>query len=965
MDSDSDSDASHISATPPRNSNPDPPKHTFRVSPSLKSNPKSKSTLRNPRKPNPKSKSTLRNPREPEPKSEPKPSNPPPEVFPSVELSNPHALSVVNIRQPAGLPNRSSSFSRLVMSRRSSFDPSEFQNGGKFTACDESIDSSADGRSSLNGPPKPMNVHPNQIGPEAPAEQPKRRECGGDGKNRSFDEAIGTNGMISSREKVKPKRVHPNWIGFDAPVEPPKRLKCSREGNFVRLNINGRGRRFTFMNRKRRSSFSYRGRRSRPRPVARKSDTPEGEDSVLDSPVEQRKSTNCSNQLLDETVMAIREDPSDENFQKLLKLTHGYNSFREGQLEAIRRVVLGESTMLILPTGAGKSLCYELPALILPGVTLVVSPLVALMIDQLRKLPSLIPGGLLSSAQTNDEASETLQKLHEGNIKVLFVSPERFLNAEFLSIFVDGLSISLLVIDEAHCISEWSHNFRPSYLRLKTSILRTKLTVQCILAMTATATTKTFHDIMCSLEIQQRNLIRVCHVRDNLQLFVTWSENRQDLLLLMKASPLVDMHSIIVYCKFQTETDLVSKYLCDNNISAKAYHSGIPAKNRSRIQELFCSNKIRVVVATVAFGMGLDKSDVQAVIHYCMPESLEEYVQETGRAGRDGKLSYCHLLLDTTTYYKLRSLSYSDGVDEYTIGKFLSQVFSSDDHLTGQVCSLVKESISRKFDMKEQVLLTILTQLEIGDEQYLVLLPQLNVTCSLYFHKTSPSLLSDKDILIASIVKKSEVKDGHYDFDIPTISNNVRMKPADLLNRLQHLKSLGEVTYELKDPAFCYTIVKKPDDFCSLSVDLTKRLSQVENCKIQKIDAMFSVAWSAVKECKCINGCSNSLHSACIQRKILDYFDGRHDLLDNIVSLKMTRSSPFLRADIKVFLQSNSYTNFTPRAVARIMHGIPSPAYPSSTWSKSHFWGRYVELDFAVVMEAAKVELLNFVGKHD
>ncbi|KAJ8484179.1 hypothetical protein OPV22_016664 [Ensete ventricosum] len=953
MESDTDSDASHISATPPRNTNhgPDHPKPKFRVSPSKE---RSKS----------KAKPVPRNPPKSKPRSNPKPSDTPPPVFPSAELCNPHGLSVVNTRRPAE-PNRPASFSRFVLSRRPSFDPFEFENGDKSKLCDGIDASSTVGGTVLKEPAKSKRVLPNIMGFGEPVQQPKRLDCGREGKIRYCDDVVGGSfdGMVSLKEQRKAKRVHPNWVGINVPVELPKPLKCSREGNFVRLNINGHGRRFTFMNR--RSSISSRGRRWRRKLIAGKCEAQVADDFFSDALVEQSASSSNSNRLIEEAVMVAREDPSDENLQRLLKLTHGYDSFREGQLEAIKRVLAGESMMLMLPTGAGKSLCYELPALILPGVILVVSPLMALMVDQLRKLPSSIPGGLLSSTQTNNEASETLRRLHEGNVKVLFVSPERFLSADFLSIFGNELSIPLLVIDEAHCISEWSHNFRPSYLRLRASILQRKLGVQCILAMTATATTQTFHDIMCALEIPHDNVIKMCYVRENLQLFVTLSENRsKDLLILMKTSPVVNMHSIIVYCKFQTETDMVSKYLCDNNIPAKAYHSGIPAKNRVRVQELFCSNKIRVVVATVAFGMGLDKSDVQAVIHYSMPASLEEYIQETGRAGRDGKLSYCHLFLDITTYHKLHSLSYSDGVDEYSVSKFLSQVFSSDVHLTGQTCSLVKESMSRKFDMKEEVLLTILTQLEIGDEQYLSLLPPLNVTCSLYFHKTTPVLLSDRDNLVASILKKSEVKDGHYTFDMPTVANSVGIETANLLNKLQNLKSLGEVTYDLKDPAFCFTIVKKPDDFCSLSANLTKRLAKVESCKVQKLDTMFSVAWSAVKACKGTEGCSNLLHTTCIQRRILDYFSRRHDVLDDTnISFKTTRSSPFLRADIKVFLQSNSYTNFTPRAVARIMHGITSPAFPSSTWSKRHFWGRYVEVDFPVVMEAAKVELMNFAGK--
>lgn len=762
--------------------------------------------------------------------------------------------------------------------------------------------------------------------------------------------------------------MHPNSVSevpaAVAAAEQPKRPRGGAEGNFVRLNINGYGRRRTFKNAHYRSSTKCRSwRRQRAGGAKPRGCGDEEGDFMAEALLEREKKGAGGGDGVLEAVEAAREDPSEQNLEGLLRVAYGYDSFRERQLEAIQNVVAGESTMLMLPTGAGKSLCYQVPAMILPGLTLVVSPLLSLMVDQLRKLPAFLPGGLLASSQTSDEFHETLQRLRSGEIKVLFVSPERFLNEEFLLVFRDTLPISLVVIDEAHCISEWSHNFRPSYLRLRASLLRRKLNVQCILAMTATATTQTLEEILNALEIPSGNLIQTSQIRENLQLSISTSDNRlKDLMLLMKSSPFVDVRSIIVYCKFQAETDFVCKYLCDNNITAKSYHSGLPMKNRSRVQDLFCSNKIRVVVATVAFGMGLDKSDVEGVIHYSLPESLEEYIQETGRAGRDGRLSHCHLLLDSATFYKIRSLSHSDGVDEYAMSKFLYQIFSSD-NTAGCICSLVKELTSRKFDIKEEVLLTVLTQLEIGDQQYLHLLPQFSVTCTLYFHKTSPQLLADKDILVRSVLNKSEMKDGNYVFDIPRIANDLKITMNEVFDRLQKLKFSGEISFELKDPAYCYVILKRPDDFNALSTNITKWLSEVENSKIRKLDAMFALANFAVKGCKRTGGCSGSQHTPCIQKKIMNYFSKNGDTADNDCCTQLPKSSPFLQADIKVFLQSNSFAKFTPRAVARIMHGISSPAFPSATWSKNHFWGRYVAVDFPLVMDVAKAELVKLVGK--
>ncbi|KAK8928866.1 ATP-dependent DNA helicase Q-like 5 [Platanthera zijinensis] len=883
-DSDSDTDGSHVSATPPRSSHPSlPPKSRVRVHP-----------IPNPKRRHPQ----IRPPEHCEP------DHP---AFPVANLSDLNGISVKKIHRPLD-SGRSTSFSSLVRSRRPSFDPS----------------------SDLPKEDVVVPQHASQSG--------------------------------RAGNRINMARLHPNWLGPEAhsissAAPPPKYAKSASEGNFVRLNINGYGRKKFSSRYGNKRVFSSSASRRYYRGSAKKMS------SVLDVSTMQSKILEADEELVKVAAEEARVEPSDEKLRKLLKLTHGYDCYREGQLEAIRNVISGESTMLVLPTGAGKSLCYQLPALILPGVALVVSPLVALMVDQLRQLPPLIPGSLLTSNQTVEEASETLQKLHEGLIKVLFISPERFLNTEFLTAFRNGLSISFVAIDEAHCISEWSHNFRPSYLRLRASLLRSMLNIPCFVAMTATATTQTLHDVMGALEISSRNLIKSCKIRENLQLFVTINDNRlKDLLILIKSSPMVGMRSIIVYCKFQAETELVSRYLCDNNISAKVYHSNILSKDRIRTQELFCSNKIRVVVATVAFGMGLNKSDVDAVIHYSLPESLEEYVQETGRAGRDGRLSYCHLFIDNSTYYKLRSLLYSDGVDEYVITKLLSEIFAKDTSLDGNIYSLVKESASCKFDMKEEVLLTVLTLLEIGEVQYIQLQPHLNVTCTLYFHKTSPEVLSCKDVLVSAIISKSEKKHGHFVFNIPSIANYASTTTKDLLDHIRNLKYLGEVTYDLKDPAFCFAIVKKPDDLCSLTTHLTKRLSEIEKCKVQKLDEMFNLAHFATKECKGIDGCSSSMHTPCIRKMISEYF-GRNNDVHPDFSFRSPQSSPFLHSDIKVFLQGNSHTNFTPRAVTRIMYGIPSPAFPYATWSTCHFWGRYSEIDFSVVMKAATLELMDRVKK--
>ncbi|XP_022638953.1 ATP-dependent DNA helicase Q-like 5 isoform X4 [Vigna radiata var. radiata] len=861
MESDSDSDGSHISATPPRNLSLSPPRPspTRPLPPPLVVSNKSRIRIK-PSKSKPAPSGSSKAPSKPEPVLE-------------TPLSLPTDLPF-QIRRPSDAPSVSSSIETLPAGFFSSSHSASF----------------AKIRRPL------INQEPSVI-------EPVLTTTASDSRADSTD------------ARTRRKTRLPNLIGASAPMPTVKPRPCSGgDGNFVRLNLSGKRRKF--LNKKGKSSGK---RYKRGKFISRHER--EGKEKDIGE-LKQRgdckiREIDCA--VVEEAVAATLDEPSEENLVKILKLVYGYDCFRDGQVEAIQMVLAGKSGAVVLPTGAGKSLCYQLPALILPGITLVVSPLLALMIDQLRQLPYVIKGGLLTSTQTPEEASESLMQLRQGEIKLLFVSPERFLNEGFLSIISSLPAISLVVIDEAHCISEWSHNFRPSFMRLRASLLRKTLNVRAVLAMTATATTTTLDAIMSALDIPHSNLIQKAHFRDNFHLSVSMVRNRmKDLLIMIKSPPFAEVQSIIIYCKFQ-------------------------------------------VVATVAFGMGLDKSDVGAVIHYSLPESLEEYVQEIGRAGRDGRLSYCHLFYDDETFFKLRSLMYSEGVDEYAVNKFLREVFPSDKSSCGKICSLIKESASRRLDMKEEVMLTLLTRLELGNVQYLQLLPQINATCTLAFHKTSPPLLAQKVSAIAAILKRSESKRGQYIFDIPTVANDMGVTAVKLTNQLYDLKLMGEITYEMKDMAYCYRIIEVPTDLLSLSEDITQWLSEVENCKVQKMDAMFSAVYYALNLCDKMQGCSGTNHTPCLQRKILEYFSG----VENADFCKKIdgQSSPFLRADIKVFLQSNSQARFTPRAVARIMHGIASPAYPSTTWSKTHFWGRYTRIDFKVVMEAAKEELKHLVGK--
>ncbi|ESO89744.1 hypothetical protein LOTGIDRAFT_124475, partial [Lottia gigantea] len=351
----------------------------------------------------------------------------------------------------------------------------------------------------------------------------------------------------------------------------------------------------------------------------------------------------------------------------------GFQSFRPGQENAMKRILCGLSTLVVLSTGEGKSLCYQLPAYVYGEnsscLTLVVSPLVSLMEDQVTGLPPGVKGACLHANMSKVQKENVFKSISEGNVHFLLVSPEAVVGGAWSTIGSfpgpDKLPpIAFVCIDEAHCLSEWSHNFRPSYLRL-CKILREVYGVKCFLGLTATATKSTALDVAKHLGIEDDEdaIIRGSPVPKNLLLSVSRDNDKDEV-----CDRFSSCQSIIIYCTRREQANRVATYIrtClqkpeDSQPSitpgkkgkkkspvwsAECYHAGLTAAQRKRVQKNFMSGKLRVVVATVAFGMGLDKSDVRAVIHYNMPKSFESYVQEIGRAGRDRQLSHCHLFLD-------------------------------------------------------------------------------------------------------------------------------------------------------------------------------------------------------------------------------------------------------------------------------------------------------------------------------
>jgi len=334
---------------------------------------------------------------------------------------------------------------------------------------------------------------------------------------------------------------------------------------------------------------------------------------------------------------------SDKKAQlfELLKIHYGFENFRPGQERAIENILEGRDTVVIMPTGGGKSLIFQLPALILEGITIVISPLISLMKDQVDSLSKIgIPATFINSSISQEETDRRLEQIKSGFYKIIYIAPERFYNQNFAD-NLKKFKVSLFAIDEAHCISQWGHDFRPSYLKLKQAIKAAGQPV--VVALTATATPEVRADIAKQLELKNHDLVITGFARPNLQFGVIQANEASKLDMIVDAIRNPETGSGIVYVGTRNKADELAEILNDNDVQAVVYHAGMDNESREWVQNSFMSGQARVVVATNAFGLGINKKDIRFVIHHDMPGTLEAYYQEAGRAGRDGLNSFCLL----------------------------------------------------------------------------------------------------------------------------------------------------------------------------------------------------------------------------------------------------------------------------------------------------------------------------------
>jgi ATP-dependent DNA helicase RecQ len=631
--------------------------------------------------------------------------------------------------------------------------------------------------------------------------------------------------------------------------------------------------------------------------------------------------------------------------RETLQATFGFDAFRAGQEPVVGKLLEGKSVLAIFPTGAGKSLCYQLPALMLDGVTLVVSPLIALMKDQIDFLVSHgVAAARLDSTIGAAEARQVYSDLHGGRLKLLYVAPERMANERFLQT-LRQMRIAMMAVDEAHCISEWGHNFRPDYLKL--ARIARDVGVGRVLALTATATPSVAKDIAAAFGVAEDSVVKTPFHRPNLELHITpATAARRDALLLerLRSRP---RGPTIVYVTLQKTAEDVARALSEAGLPARCYHAGIEAEARHEIQDWFMSSSDAVVVATIAFGMGIDKSDIRAVYHYNLPKTMENYAQEIGRAGRDGKPSVCELLACGDDVTTLENFTYGDTPTPQAVASLLDEVLGR-----GEAFDVSTYDLSGAHDIRPLVVETMLTYLELGGV--------LEGAGPFYGEYKFQPLRPSAEILAKFDPRRAEFLRGilaqaqkgktWFKLDLAQVTRATGAPRDKIVAALNYLEEQGDMTLQVAGVRQGYRL-KKPDvDRAALAKKLSDRFLERERRDVERMRQVVDFAEQP----------------GCLTRYLLRYFG--EDLPNDCGHCgrclgEKPAPVPFSQqgelgdreaAMVRSVRAERQEALAAPRQLARFLCGLPSPSATRAKLARHAMFGALGNVPFQRVLALAE-----------
>ena len=642
-------------------------------------------------------------------------------------------------------------------------------------------------------------------------------------------------------------------------------------------------------------------------------------------------------------------DTRMHNLTQVLKDRFNLNSFRPGQEAVINALLQGHSALAVFPTGGGKSLCYQLPALLFDGLTLVVSPLIALMKDQVDALQTLgINAARLDSSLGKEEIQAIYAALQNGSLRLLYVSPERLKNERFIQRLAQ-LNISLLAIDEAHCISEWGHNFRPDYLLL--ADLAKKLRVARVLALTATATPSVAADICKQFSIQPQHHIQTSFARPNLQLRVTpcSAESRMELLLARLHNHPRDAATII-YVTLQKTAEEVAEKINAAGLRAAHYHAGLKDEEREAVQNRFMNGEVPIVVATIAFGMGIDKSNIRAVYHFNLPKSIENYVQEIGRAGRDGNLSLCEILAVGDDIRVLENFTYGDTPANESLHALVEYLLAQDHQF-----DISTYALSQQFDVRPLVLTTALTYLEL--HHVISALSPFYTEYKICFVQEQQFILAQFDGARAAFLQQlfavGRMGRKWLSIDMLTAPLQLNESKERITKALDYLVEKEWIKLSVANLRQGYQHNRKvttPEQLNDLCDHLGKLFAEREARDISRIHSVLAFA----------------NNPACLSQQLRHYFGEadaqtcgicNHCRQAELVPVTLPPAQPLTQAQKKIIADVRAENHAAlrhPRQLARLLCGLPSPATSRASLKSHPAFGSLAEVPFASLLAAAQ-----------
>lgn len=530
------------------------------------------------------------------------------------------------------------------------------------------------------------------------------------------------------------------------------------------------------------------------------------------------------------------------NAQQTLQRVFGFAELRPGQEAVISAVLAGRSAVAIFPTGAGKSLCYQLPALLLPHLTLVVSPLLALMQDQLAFLHRHgVAAASIDSTQSREETQHVMAQARAGTLKILLISVERLKNERFRH-FIASVPVSLLVVDEAHCISEWGHNFRPDYLKLPHE--QRALGIPQTLLLTATATPTVVADMQAKFAIDSLDVVCTGFYRHNLNLLVQPVSGADKLRHLVNWLHVRVGQASIVYVTLQQTAEDVAQHLSQQGIAASAYHAGMTHEARQDLQQAFMAGQCHCMVATIAFGMGIDKSDIRHVVHFDLPKSIEGYSQEIGRAGRDGLPADCLVLANRDSLQVLENFVYGDTPEPSGIATVLADMAAVP---AGQPWELQLNALSDHSNIRLLPLKTLLVQLELRG---------IIAARFAYFADYRFKYLIEPEALLAhfqgeraqfvqAIIDCAVRARTWHTLDFAALYQQHHAEHSRVVKALDYFQEKGWIELEAKQMTDVYAVLQHDVDRSTLATELSAYFQAKEHSEVARIHAMLDFFASA------------------------------------------------------------------------------------------------------------------------